>query len=320
MRSQTGAKCNAADFVRLFESIGPTETAKKLGVTPKNVYARRANMERELKRQIAAPSGHRNRTRTGVEHPYRIPLQVSDGYVLIGSDAHYWPDLVTTAHRAFVQFARELQPKVIILNGDVLDGAGISRHPPIGWEDRPKLVDEIEACKDRLDEIQKACRNATKVWTLGNHDGRFETRLATVAPEYAKVHGVHLKDHFPGWRPAWSCWINDEVVVKHRYKGGIHATHNNTVYAGKTIVTGHLHSLKVTPFDDYNGTRWGVDTGTLADPDGPQFKDYMEDNPTNWRSGFAVLRFVGGRLLWPQLVHVIGPDQVEYCNQIVAVS
>jgi len=140
-----------------------------------------------------------------------------------------------------------------------------------------------------------------------------------VAPEYAQMHGVHLKDHFPRWRPCWSVWINDEVVVKHRYKGGIHATHNNTVNSGKTTVTGHLHSLKVTPFDDYNGTRWGVDTGTLAEPNGPQFLNYMEDNPRNWRSGFVVLRFVRGRLLWPQLVSVLDQDTIDYCNQAVTV-
>jgi hypothetical protein len=49
---------------------------------------------------------------------------------------------------------------------------------------------------------------------------------------------------------------------KHRMKGGIHAAHNNTLHAGTTMVTGHLHSVKVTPFSDYNGTRWDVDTGT----------------------------------------------------------
>ena len=109
------------------------------------------------------------------------------------------------------------------------------------------------------------------VWTLGNHDGRFETRLATVAREYAELHGVSLKDHFPAWGACWAAWINNDVVVKHRYKGGVHATHNNTMWAGKTIVTGHLHSAKVTPFDDYDGTRYGVDCGCLADPYGDQF-------------------------------------------------
>jgi hypothetical protein len=254
-------------------------------------------------------------------HPHRIILDIEDGIVPIGSDAHYWPGIITTAHRALVRFCREHESKIpaVIMNGDSVDGARISRHPPIGWETRPELVAELDACKERKGEIERVAPNAERIWTLGNHDSRFETRLATVAPEYARIHGVHLKDHFPNWRPAWSVWINDDVVIKHRYKGGVHATHNNTLAAGKTMVTGHLHSLKVTPLTDYNGTRWGVDTGTLAEPEGPQFLDYTEDGPKNWRSGFVVLTFHRGKLLWPEIVHVIGDGEVEFRGRVFSV-
>lgn len=310
-------KCSAADFVHLFEAIGPSRLAEKLGISVTAVYSRRVKLEAQIGRQLVAPGGHHLATRVGAEHPQRHKINVENGYVLVGSDAHYWPGIVSTAHRAFVKFAQDLHPKAIILNGDMFDGASISRHPPIGWEDLPTVEDEVDTVKERLAEIQKAWPAAERVWTLGNHDGRFETRLATVAPEYAKMHGVHLKDHFPQWRPCWSCWINDDVVVKHRLKGGIHATHNNTMWAGKTIITGHLHSGKVTPFDDYNGRRWGVDDGTMADPNGPQFVHYTEDGPKNHRQAFCVLRFHKGRLLWPQLVTVIGPDEVDYCNEVI---
>jgi hypothetical protein len=70
---------------------------------------------------------------------------------------------------------------------------------------------------------------------------------------------------------------------------------------------------------DYNGTRWGVDTGTMADPRGPQFIDYLEDNVTDWRSGFAVLTFFKGRLLWPEVVHVTGEDEVEFRGKVIRV-
>jgi hypothetical protein len=96
-----------------------------------------------------------------------------------------------------------------------------------------------------LSEIEKVAPKARRIWTLGNHDSRFETRLATVAPEYANVHGVHLKDNFPLWEPCWATFINSDVVVKHRFKSGLHAPHNNTMWAGRTIVTGHLHSQKI---------------------------------------------------------------------------
>jgi len=315
----TQANVSDAEFIQLFEECGAAETARQINRSIRAVYERRNRLEIKLKRKILAPGSSHNSTRYD-NHEARVHNEIKNGVVMVGSDAHYWPERISTAHRAFVELAQKLQPRAVVLNGDVLDGATISRHPPIGWEDRPPLIDEIEACKERLSEIEAAVsKRCIRVWTLGNHDARFETRLATIAPEYAKVHGVHLKDHFPKWKPAWSYWLNNEVVIKHRFKGGIHATHNNTLWAGKTMLTGHLHSLKVTPLSDYNGTRYGVDTGTMAEPGGPQFNDYLEDNPVNWRAGFVVLTFKDGRLLWPEVCHVLDERHVEFRGDIIRV-
>lgn len=321
------AKVGDGEFVETFERLGAAGTARALGMHERSVHGRRVRLERRLGREIVAPAlglvSDAARTRNAdraIEHPQRHFIEIENGVVMIGSDAHYWPKIVSTAHRAFVKFAKKMQPKAIILNGDVFDGASVSRHPSIGWENKPSVISEIEACTERLGEIQKAAPNAVRVWTLGNHDARFETRLANAAPEYARVHGVHLKDHFPFWHNCWSCWINPDdqhgVVIKHRFKGGIHATHNNTVWAGRTMITGHLHSLKATPFSDYNGLRWGIDTGTLAEPDGPQFMDYSEDAPKNHRSGFVALFFKDGRMLQPQLAIVCGKNEIDFMGNI----
>ena len=310
------AKCSDADFVAMVESIGPQRTSEKLGILVRNVYRRRENLEKKLGRQITGPGAT---TRQNVKHPHRTELDITNGVILVGSDAHYWPGAASTAHRAFVKFSKDLDPAAVIMNGDAFDGASISRFPPIGWESAPTVAEEVGAVQRRLRELTDAAPKAAHIWTLGNHDGRFETRLATVAPEFANVEGVHLRDHFPEWTPCWSVWINGDVVVKHRFKGGIHATHNNAMWGGKTMVTGHLHSLKVTPFTDYNGTRWGVDTGTLAEPDGPQFTDYSEDAPKNHRSGFAVLTFKGGQLLDPELVRVWDEGRVCFRGELIEV-
>jgi hypothetical protein len=187
----------------------------------------------------------------------------------------------------------------------------------------PTLIEELKACQERLSEVEEAAKearhNVKLIYTWGNHDARFNARLATNAPQFAETYGFKLEDHFPNWEFCMTVWPTEDVVIKHRYKGGVHATHNNTIGAGKTIVTGHLHSLKVTPYSDYNGNRFGVDTGTLAEPYGPQFS-YGEDNPLNHRSGFAILTFKDGKLLWPELVHKWDEDQVEFRGQIINVS
>lgn len=309
------ARCPEAEFIELFNANGGKKTADILGMSVRGVMSRRKSIEARAGLQVAAPE---RTTRHPIEYPGRLHADIENGIVLVESDQHFWPNRISTAHRAFVKFCADIQPKLIISNGDAFDGASVSRHAPLGWETRPTVIQELETVQERHGEIEKAAPNAKRVWNLGNHCARFEARLAQVAPEYANVHGFHLKDHMPYWEPAWSTWVNEDIVIKHRYKGGVHATHNNTVASGKTMVTGHLHSLKVTPYTDYNNTRFGVDCGTAADTFGPQF-EYMEDNPRSWRSGFVVLTIHKSRLLWPEVVHVIGEDQVEFRGAVINV-
>jgi predicted phosphodiesterase len=249
----------------------------------------------------------------------RKEIEVENGTVIVFSDAHYWPGEPSTAHRALVEFCKRLKPDLVVCNGDAIDGSSISRHPPIGWESAPSVKEELEVCQERLGEIVLAAGKAKKLWLLGNHDARFETRLATVAPEFRDIHGIHLHDHFPDWTCGWSLFINDNTVIKHRFKGGTHAPYNNTVTSGRSIVTGHLHSAKVTPFCDYNGVRYGVDTGCLADTYHPAFQGYCEDNSRDWRSGFCVLTFVGGQLLMPELVLVWDEGRVQFRGELIEV-
>lgn len=310
--------------------IPPDETLRRITTALKKSHgnvslaARMANVPRATLRDQLPHARARNILKDEeipdkVEYPHRASVAVKNGHVIVGSDFHIWPGSNGPALRAFKKLIDDVRPAAVILNGDVMDFPKISRHPPIGWESTPGVQEEIEAAQDHLNDFVQASRRARKIWTLGNHDARFETKLATVAPEFARVAGIHLSDHFPIWEKAWSVWINDDVVCKHRLTGGIHATHNNTVKAGKTIITGHLHSQKVTPYTDYNGTRYGVDTGCVADPAHQAFVGYTEDNPLNWVSGFAVLSFKDGRLLYPQLVTVWDKKTVQYRGDLVKV-
>jgi hypothetical protein len=231
-----------------------------------------------------------------------IEHMVEKGHIFIASDCHYWPEESTTAHKAFVSLLTEFKPKTIILNGDVFDGARISRHAALMGTNPPTPKQEIEACQDRLDEIAKASKNAVKLWTYGNHDVRLFNYIAQNAPELSEFSDLFA--YFPGWHTGWRIDVNGSVIIKHRYHNGIHSTWNNALKSGRSIVTGHLHQLKTTPFSDYDGRRWGVDAGTLAEPYSDQFT-YTEMNPVNWCSGFCVLTFENGKLLPPELCEVI---------------
>jgi len=243
-------------------------------------------------------------------HEARIAAHIENGCLIVFSDAHYLPGEVSTAHKALVQAIKEFRPRGIIANGDVFDGSSISRFPRIGWDHQPTVKEEIDAVTERFTEIEQAAKGyAWMAWNLGNHDARYETYLAAHAPQYQHMGGFSLKDHFPLWKPAWRCDVNpgeeSHTIVKHRWKGGIYATRNNAINAGVHIVTSHLHSPKVAPVTNARGTFYGVDTGCLADPDSDAFVNYTEDNVKDWRSGFALLTYRNGRLLFPELVSVV---------------
>jgi hypothetical protein len=316
-------KVTDEQIIDALAKYGTKPGARILKITPRTMQQRCRAIERRTGQKLRSPipPGDPGRItqkpRTPI--PGRIQLDIDSGIVLIGGDCHYWPGDPSLMHRAFVRFCKDLKPKVVIMNGDVVDLASISRHPPIGWTKLPKVADEIKTAQERLGEIEAAAFRARKIWSLGNHDSRYETRIATVAEELEGVPGTSLKDHYPLWEPCWSVFLNDDIVVKHRFKGGQHAPTNNALWAGRTVITGHLHSAKVSPISDYNGDRWGVDTGCIADPNHRAFVDYTEDGPKNWRDGFCVLTFHKGRLLPPELVSRWDEDSIVFRGTITGV-
>lgn len=312
------------DFARMFQSQSVAATANALGWDERQVYRKRRQVEERLGLTLQAAMGPAS------TYSPRATFKITDGVVPIFGDAHFWPGEPTTAYRALLWFIKEhrKQLKGVVCNGDAIDGASISRHPPTWTEHQPTVLEELEVVTERMAELEKASGKLPRYWTLGNHDARFEMKLAAVAPQYRGVRGMHLKDHFPLWTPCWSleagpnpgAAISSNMIIKHRFKGGIHATHNNALWSGRSIATNHLHSLKVTPLTDYNGTRYGVDCGCLCDPRSPAFS-YTEDNPLNWRSGFAVLTWHKGELLWPEVLAVRDEDKgvVEFRGRVFRV-
>jgi hypothetical protein len=315
------AICTDDEFIRAWElgKGSPRSVSKILAISERLVYQKRSNLADRgiiLKTtQTIKPTKWSNDD-VGRAYKRQIDLNIDTGTVIAFSDAHFWPNQErTVANEALLIVTQELKPRVIFANGDIFDGARVNRHAPLGWSDLPSVKEELETCQDRMSEIEEVLpKGCIKIWNVGNHDARFDRALVTNAAEYEGVIS-RLDDKFDRWDFTWSTMINENVMVKHRYHNGIHATYNNTLKSGRSIVTGHLHRLAVTPWADYNGRRYGVDTGTLSNPHGPQF-DYAENNPSPHTSGFAVLNFKDGMLLPPELVEVIN-DKAYFRGECV---
>jgi hypothetical protein len=250
----------------------------------------------------------------------RAILPIEDGCVFVVSDQHYYPGLPPSkAHKASLVLARKLKPYAIVANGDGIDGACISRWPSSSFTqlgEQPSVVAELDENIARLKEYESFKFVKYLTWNMGNHDARFETRLAEKVPQYAGVAGFTLKEHFPHWAPAWRtdfCARPDaepEVITKHRFKSGLHAGINNVLWSGSTMVTGHDHMLKTYSVTIGRKLRWGIHAGTMAPTDCAHFTHYTEDNPVNWQEGFPILHFLGGKFRGAELVHV-EPDTGE---------
>lgn len=317
------ATCTEQEFIALWEKHGSAaQVSKILGITERNVHARRRKIEEKHGMILAGIARNSPDFKvTFPENNVRVNVALQNGVIVVGSDCHYWPGIISTAHRAFVKIIKDLKPKMVVMNGDVFDGASISRHPVSGWQSLPSVKQELEACQERLNEVEKAAKGSALHWTWGNHDMRFNARLAAqVGDTWKGIEGMSLTDHFPGWKFSTSVMVNNHTQIKHRLYNGIHASYNATLKSGISTVNGHLHSLKVMPWTDLTGTRYGVDTGSLANVWGDQF-EYTEDSTRNHRSGFAVLTFYEGKLMPPELCEVISEDDglVYFRGQVISV-
>lgn len=280
------------------------------------------NEFQEFVQDVEANTGHQ-RGRFGA----RVILPPLDGCVFVVSDQHYRHDQPPSpAHKASLVIANALHPWAIIANGDAIDGASISRWPTSSFvelKERPPVALELAETAARFKEYENLHFVRYRVWNLGNHDARFESRLSEKVPEYAGVVGTTLKDHFPAWLPAWSTYIGSdpdvpEVIIKHRFKTGEYSAYNNAIKSGVSMVTGHDHKLWVKPFADVRGLRWGIDAGTISTVDSPHFTNYTEDNPQDWHSGFVILHFRGGKLTGPEMVWAAPKGDVYFRGEKLA--
>lgn len=305
-------KMTDAEFVAAWyeAKCSPVQMSKMTGVSERQIYKTRSSlMERGIALQSVPSNGHEPVV-TPVSISPRMTYDLNDGVVIVFSDAHYYPGDYPVAHQALLKLIKELQPKMVIGNGDILDGASISKHERIGWESRPSLKDELQVVQERMAEIESvAPKGCILHRTIGNHDIRFEKKLSANVPQYEGIAGTRLKDHLPAWGESWSLYINPTheapTMVKHRPPSqGLHSSYNSTLRAGTNMVCGHLHRLMVYPWSDYRGRRYGVDTGTLSDWQTSTAFSYAEDDPRPWASGFAILTFHKGYMLLPELCQV----------------
>jgi predicted phosphodiesterase len=108
------------------------------------------------------------------------PYIISQSKTLIISDLHF-PYQNNQAITAAIKYGLKEKVTCILINGDLLDFASISRHEK-DWRQR-SVYEEFESVRDFLRMLRKTFPKAKIIFKEGNHDERWEKWLYVKAPE-----------------------------------------------------------------------------------------------------------------------------------------
>lgn len=252
-------------------------------------------------------------------HKPELNFELKNGTIIVFSDAHVVPheDLSISA-QALLEILKELKPQIVVNGGDIFDFASISKHDKLGWDNQFTVKEELEAGMDLLEQVAKVTPGALHIAIEGNHDTRFNKFLSKHIPQFKGVPGFNFTDHLPKeWRYAMSILINNNTIFLHGWHGGVHCAFNNVIKSGISIVTGHTHTLDIKPFTDYNGTRFGISTGTLATIQNNKLFAYTNASPLNWQAGFVVLTYIDGELQYPEVCNVNAAGHAVFRGKVI---
>jgi len=117
------------------------------------------------------------------------PYEIKQSRILIISDLHF-PYQNNKAITLALDYGKEKKVDCIILNGDVMDQANISRHER-DWRAR-SIAEEFEAVRVFFNSLRQHFPNTKIIYKYGNHDERWEKYLYAKAPEIFDVNDFQL--------------------------------------------------------------------------------------------------------------------------------
>lgn len=228
-----------------------------------------------------------------------IELDLKNGIVAVASDFHV-PYHDKKAVETFINYCREVQPDMIVINGDLVDMYMLSRFAK-GEGRNP--MSEIEEAREILATLRQDTK-ADIYYVIGNHEQRLEKTILTKAPELASliedVFSIFKLDEI-GVKGVGTITVNDNFVFKHGTllgsKSGLSAIKEmeNAYLSG---ATGHTHRLA-----KYIARKAGrkfiwLETGCLCSME----PEYML-NP-NWQQGFAMIQFENGKVKRAEVLEI----------------
>lgn len=197
-------------------------------------------------------------TEPGVLNPFNLPTPVDENFepfhihdtrVLIISDLHF-PYQDNKAITAALKYGLKKKVNAILINGDLIDFASISRHEK-DWRQRMPH-EEFEATRQFLVELRKAFPKANIVYKEGNHCERWMKWLYVKAPELfndpefrldVRLRLGELKIQYVGDRRPVNI---GKLTVLHGHEtfggsGGVNPARSMFLKMVDNVLVGHFH-------------------------------------------------------------------------------
>lgn len=247
--------------------------------------------------------------------------------IAVCGDQHA-PEHDRAFHAKFLSWLRRNLPSQIIILGDLLENADVSR-----WADRKgqaTVKESIDAAYLMLRDYIEAAPDAEIVWIAGNHDHRIEIHAEGSAPKLSDIARAGESDpilsvpylmrldelgiEYIADYPLGKKIIAPNLAVIHgsTVKKGAGATAlANLEKRGYSVISGHTHRAgivfkTVLDIDDSPSTLIAAETGTMKEIK-PEVFDVAPDHQnafmtvTVWKDGQFHIEpaiYSGGNLRW----------------------
>lgn len=194
------------EYISKFPNVPKAALAKKI-YKENSIIFKDAETVRSSIRRITGSNG--NLSRKQAEHkdmfqPLRkstydlpnsyandySPYEIKQSRILIISDLHF-PYQDNKAITLALDYGKSKKVDCILINGDLIDMATISRHES-DWRNR-SIAEEFDAVRMFLKSLRLNFPKAKIVFKHGNHDERWEKFLYSKAPEIFDVHEFQLE-------------------------------------------------------------------------------------------------------------------------------
>jgi len=289
----------------------------------------RANRAKESRRAHAARYIERH-VAPYVAKPADYRLDDGSYLLLSISDTHS-QFLCPFVHLAFLSAVRDLKPDGVLYNGDILEGAEISRHPQIpGWTE--PLQSELDFAREMVRQVREDAGHKGEVfWTGGNHDvDRLAMYLTQTARGLASLRDLRI-DKLLGLSDYNVRLLNGGTIaspkgtedarpgfllfghyrISHGTRLGPNPAADELKDAGRSGQSGHVHRAGLA----FGTNERNEALSHMCTPAGCRHeagRAYMRGTTTGWQRGFGLARiFADGTVSQYPVVVQRGTDGAE---------